>query len=711
MDGGAILKVDENVARAYTAVEETVECRFSAEVFGGLEDHVVEVSLRVRDVLEEFEGRRVLLAAAEEILESELELDAEQKAALLHPTYVIEETTLVTSRLEGWPDEIQGFVRSPVCVQEVDGLVRSVFMDNMGISVGDFVDLVRGDLGFDQVRIIFRTVGKLFQDLHKSGWIHLGATPWNVRLFDPNTEDGFPKVFVSESLGEAFSLEPAVPVEEQEHAVEETDFEGGDRTVLEIAPLSVADFEAGDEVSDASSEDEVIQEEEGEQEEGEKPNKDREGLAGSSFYDSQVEWSDVAEESEGLGEDPPLQAIFDGIDRLYRVGHVEEEVAVTPGFSAPELLTGMGTRDGESADLFSLGMFLYFLVAGEIPPASVYTRYAPAIPARNFRPGFPPGLHSVISRATRPRPEDRFASVESMMEAFEDACDVVVQRAQAARFSPPAMRLASDTHIGISKRRRNPVNQDHVFSGRSDDGRFALIVVADGVSTASYGSGDLASAALAKEAAAVWEDVLPAYLMDEVVDDVKVIQKILRRANHHIVNYVNENHAPFRGSPHEVMGSTALVALIMNGQVTLGALGDSRVYLQRGAAMEQMTIDHNLWTLSILEGIHADSALAMPHGDALARCLGTFVVEQGTLRAVDPQPDVFRFRVIDGDTLLLTTDGLVDFAGTNQLASEDNILSVMLAEPDPALACLELILLANRGGGGDNIGLSVVRFF
>jgi PPM family protein phosphatase len=390
---------------------------------------------------------------------------------------------------------------------------------------------------------------------------------------------------------------------------------------------------------------------------------------------------------------------------------VEEEVAVTPGFSAPELLTGMGTRDGESADLFSLGMFLYFLVAGEIPPASVYTRYAPAIPARNFRPGFPPGLHSVISRATRPRPEDRYASVQTMLDAFEAACEVVVQRACGIQYAPPAMRLAAETHIGIAKRRRNPTNQDHVFSGCSDDGRFALVVVADGVSTASYGSGDLASKALADAAAVVWEDILPTYLMDESVDDVEVIQRILRRANHQIVDQVNENHAPFHGSPHEVMGSTALVALIINGQVTVGALGDSRVYLQRGAGMEQMTIDHNLWTLSILEGVHADSALAMPHGDALARCLGTFVVEQGTLRAVDPQPDVFRFRIIDGDTLLLTTDGLVDFAGANQLTGEDNILSVLLAEPDPALACLELILLANRGGGGDNIGLSVVRFF
>ena len=100
----------------------------------------------------------------------------------------------------------------------------------------------------------------------------------------------------------------------------------------------------------------------------------------------------------------------------------------------------------------------------------------------------------------------------------------------------------------------------------------------------------------------------------------------------------------------------------------------------------------------------------MPHGDALARCLGTFVIREGALLAVPPQPDLFRFTVTHGDTLLVTTDGLVDFAGANLLAAEDNILSVLLSESDPALCCLKMILLANRGGGGDNIGLAIARF-
>jgi len=690
------LSVEETTGLTWTEPGESIECQIDDGAFGPELETEVTVRLSVDEVLEEFETRRVLVASVDDIETSSPELDDDSRQAVFHPTYLIEENARFDSERQGrWPESIRQLIREPIAVELIDGVKRSVFVDNVGVSVGDLVDLVRGELSLDQLAMIFGAVGELFADLHDEGWVHLGLTPWNVRVFDGHRKDGFPQAFVADGLYEE-SEESGQSVAEAGDGDTEVDDEtevddnpfaavGRDRTVVELNPL-------------------------GEEQDGEEGESDADK---SVDGDSETSWSDLSGDTAPADVEPSdlqLVSILDGIDRLYPAGEIDDEIAVTPGFSAPELLSGMGSEDGESADVFSLGMFLYFLVAGVVPPASVYTRYAPAIPARNFRPDFPPGLQSVIARATRPQPEDRYASVQTMLEAFEDACDIMERRRGAASQRPPAMELASDTHIGISKRERNPTNQDSVFSASSEDEQFALIVVADGVSTASYGSGDLASNALTQVAANCWEEILPAYLMDEEVDEVEIIRDILSRANDRIVEYVNEHHTPFHGSPHEVMGSTALVAVIAEGMVTLGSLGDSRGYLQRGPGLEQITIDHNLWTLSILEGVEADSALAMPHGDALARCLGTFVIEEGRLEAVEPEPDIFRFQVTDGDSLLLTTDGLVDFAGTNLLAAEDNILSVLLSEPDPALACLEFILLANRGGGGDNIGLSVVRF-
>jgi protein phosphatase len=274
----------------------------------------------------------------------------------------------------------------------------------------------------------------------------------------------------------------------------------------------------------------------------------------------------------------------------------------------------------------------------------------------------------------------------------------------------PKLRLAVETHIGITKRLRNPTNQDAVFGKVSDDGAFSLIVVADGVSTAEYGSGDIASAFLVAEAEKVWEELLPRYLMDDEIDAITVIGDLLAAANQNVVDYVNENFAPFSGNPHEVMGSTALISIYHEGFMTTASLGDSRIYLYNELGMEQLTVDHNLWTLSIIEGVPPDSAMGMPHGDALARCLGTFRISDGELYAIRPEPDYYRFVVLSGDTVLMTTDGLVDFAGAHKLESERNIEDVLLNEPLPDLVALEMILLANRGGGGDNIGVGVLKF-
>ncbi len=728
------LNAKETETPGWTQRGDVIECRVDDQAYDASFEDSVALKLYVDEVLEKFEARRVLVASAREVVADDISDEARE--ALLHPTYLIEESKKVAEeRDRDWSEPLKELVRLPIEVQQTEGLKRSVFVDNVGISVGDLVDLVRGELKIHQIEMIFGAVSELFEKLHDSGWVHLGLTPWNVRVFDEqNGDDGFLKAFLSDSVSADRATVLTPPDAENQEDDEETQdkpFDDRGRTVVELKPLG-----EGQDNRDAETNDDELQADEGEEQpeaidtnesdDLEDANGDVEedgdqsaavvdddlNMARAQSFESEVSFAELDETSvsEVVPETGGLMAILDGIDRLYPAGKINDEIAVTPGFSAPELLSGLGTEDGETADIFSLGMFLYFLTAGVVPPASVYTRYSPAIPARNFRPGFAPGLQAVIARATRPRPEDRFASIKTLMEAFDDAVEVMRRRQHEGVAMPPKLRLASDTHIGIAKRRSNPTNQDSVFSATSDDNRFSLVVVADGVSTANYGSGDLASTALTEEAQKVWEEVLPMYLMDEEFNPIDIISSIMSRANDRIVNYVNEHHTPFRGSPHEVMGSTALVALIIDGMVTLGSLGDSRVYLQRGAGMEQLTIDHNLWTLSILEGVGADSALSMPHGDALARCLGTFIVEKGTLDAVDPKPDLFRFQFMEGDTLLMTTDGLVDFAGTNLLASEDNILSVLLAEPDPALACLELILLANRGGGGDNIGLSVIRF-
>ncbi len=631
--------------------------------------------------------------------------------------------------LEELPDEEDLPVRRPVGRKRIDGSRVYLFRNEAGISLAELVTLADGELELRRVAGVFEAVLEGLGRLHRSGLLHLYLAPETVRVrpagsrigiplaeIDPDATDPDTDVrrFDEETDGESPGFA------ERAETAEDNPFEEGyDETRPQESLASRLEALGAEEFPDVEESTSSLAESSSEVNDD---GVDAESwiyelLGASSPGAASDEQAGVASAEQDVHETPPaerdpfaLEVVFDSASGLFDIEEPPDELEVLPGFSAPEAYTRGEPKTQAVSDVFSAGMLLYYLVSGRIPPVSIYTRHAPAVPARSFRPSFPPGLAPVVKRAGRPDPDKRYPDVESMASGFENAVAAIEDRGPAGREQIPAMQGAVDRHIGVAKRERNPVNQDDVFYGSSEKGEFGLIVVADGVSTASYGTGDVASRLLIETAEEHWNDLLPAYLMEEPIDEVGVVDAIFAEANDRIVEYVNERHTPFDGAAHEVMGTTGLVALYHGGRVTLGSVGDSRGYLQRGPGLEQLTVDHNLWTLSILEGVPADEALSMPRGDALARCLGAFDIDEGRLDSKSPGVDMFQFPVTAGDTLLLTTDGLVDFAGSNVTSAEENILATLLSEPDPALACLELILLANRGGGGDNIGLGVARF-
>lgn len=650
--------------------------------------------LELVEVIEASSVRHISRARLLEVVEAQGDADAEAiHAALELQQFTLEELgELLGSRDEELPDEVAHLVRLPIGALEHGAHQVRLFMRDGSRTLEEYVIANQGRLDLQEIKYVFTALLDLAEELHEHDYLYLRLSPWTLRVLR-NEE------FEHTSLGdeETFSEDDAEDAPAEDGAPEA---EQGEATIEDLGALGNTRGEDGG--------DEAAQEDPDEGEE-DRDLDDTDVLDTSPGFQS-LDY-DLEEVSHPHSSTRPRVALLDGGFRFYRPRESYEEVPVVVGFSPPEMFGRTRADIGTHCDIFSLGMLLYYLIAGELPPTSVYTRHTPALPARHFRPDFPIGFQTVISRATRPDPAERFADVAAMRASFERACELIEQRIQTMReANAPRIDFAVERHIGIAKRLRNPVNQDNVFGQRSEDGRFALLVVADGVSTASYGSGDLASEQIVAVANERWEEISGRYLIGEPIDEFEIIYELLDEANKRIVAHVNANHLPFHGNPHEVMGTTALVAVIHNGIVTLGALGDSRAYMQRGTSLEQITIDHNLWTLSILDNVAADSALALPHGDALARCLGTFYIEDERLVPIAPQPDIFRFPVTKGDTLLLTTDGLIDFAGANALASEDNILSILLAENNPALASLELILLANRGGGGDNIGIAITRF-
>ncbi|MCL4422994.1 MAG: protein phosphatase 2C domain-containing protein [Actinobacteria bacterium] len=123
--------------------------------------------------------------------------------------------------------------------------------------------------------------------------------------------------------------------------------------------------------------------------------------------------------------------------------------------------------------------------------------------------------------------------------------------------------------------------------------------------------------------------------------------------------------------------------------VALANVGDSRAYLWRAGALTQLTEDHSVAEELLRRGELTESEAAVhPHRHILTRALG-----------VSPlvQVDAWRVPVIDGDRLLLCSDGL-----TNEL-SDTGIAEVFASVEDIEDLAHELVSRAYDHGGSDNI--------
>jgi serine/threonine protein kinase len=112
-----------------------------------------------------------------------------------------------------------------------------------------------------------------------------------------------------------------------------------------------------------------------------------------------------------------------GLDRLTRTG----EVIGTPGYMAPELLTGDGTLDGR-IDGYALGVILYEAIAGKQP----FTERNPgrlmfeivmgrAVPLDEAAPDVAPPIARVVERAMAKGRDERFGTPADLARAFSEA--------------------------------------------------------------------------------------------------------------------------------------------------------------------------------------------------------------------------------------------------------------------------------------------------
>ena len=143
------------------------------------------------------------------------------------------------------------------------------------------------------------------------------------------------------------------------------------------------------------------------------------------------------------------------------------------------------------------------------------------------------------------------------------------------------------------------------------------------------------------------------------------------------------------------MGTTIVIAIVNNGILYYGHVGDSRLYIVRGSRIYQLTHDHSFVQILVDKGLITDEeAENHPRKNEITRALGI-------AEAVIPDISEKALMLYKGDKLILCTDGL------SNMVSDRDIYEVA-KEMSPLEAADKLIDMANMAGGNDNITLQVI---
>lgn len=230
----------------------------------------------------------------------------------------------------------------------------------------------------------------------------------------------------------------------------------------------------------------------------------------------------------------------------------------------------------------------------------------------------------------------------------------------------------------------------------SERTRGTLLMVADGMG--GHGGGDVASQAAVRAVTDYLVHVLPcASAMSATLSaDARTSMHGVRSklASALLIGDEAIRTEASAGSGQAQMGTTLTLAVITGFVLYVAHVGDSRCYLFRKGALQQLTSDHTVANQIARLGGNVSEAAQLNH--ILWNCLGG---GEGTF----PQPEVLKHDLEPGDSVFLCTDGL-----TNELDAD--VIARELGRPGSCRdICSALVGLANQHGGQDNITAVLAR--
>lgn len=236
------------------------------------------------------------------------------------------------------------------------------------------------------------------------------------------------------------------------------------------------------------------------------------------------------------------------------------------------------------------------------------------------------------------------------------------------------------THALTDKGLERQENQDCYYTSELPVGNLPnLFIVADGMG--GHAGGKLASETAMKS-------FVKSVQKSTLEDPDEILTNAVKKANDDVIKKAKKVEL-------EGMGTTLVVATIIDGELHVANVGDSRLYLITAAEVKQITKDHSLVEEMVRMGeLEPSKARTHEKKNVITRAIGV---------TDEVKADIFKVKLKEEQTILLCTDGLTN------MVTDDSIRKVIVSQRDVIEKAETLIIEANKNGGKDNITVVVIE--
>jgi serine/threonine protein phosphatase PrpC len=229
-----------------------------------------------------------------------------------------------------------------------------------------------------------------------------------------------------------------------------------------------------------------------------------------------------------------------------------------------------------------------------------------------------------------------------------------------------------------------PKNEDYVGFWRPETpesvrGVGIAVIIADGVG--GTGRGEIASRLAVETAVNTFQKT------SGEVEPADLLRKVFNEANKLVYDAAQQGD---KGR----MATTLTVSIFRHNEISIGHVGDSRVYLIRNRVLRRLTADHSYVALQVKLGLVKErDAMASPMRSMITKSIGQDLI---------CGYEVFKTTLEKGDVLVQCTDGLYSVVLDNEICEIAGHLA-------PEEACVEFIAQAEKRKAEDNISVQVIR--